>query len=277
MYPQTTRNGIKAHTIRLSPSITLFADNDMSTFNRALPQGLQEKNVEVRIFTPKFGCINERRNQLHEVIRLSGMNVVIDDADHPLLIKVATLQPGRTQVYFVDNEDFFQRHSVPGLETDIYPAENDERTIFFTRSVIETVKKLRWVPAIIHCGGWISALVPMYLKKLYANDPAFDGSKIVFSLFNDRFEGDLDPRMVEKMLPDGIKEEFFGSVLNNGKIDYIALCKLAIDYSDAVCKPFIRAPKELIQYAKDSGKPYLTFYPKDKRIEKYYDFYKSLL
>lgn len=248
----------------------------MSTFNRTLPQGLQDKNVEVRIFTPKFGCINERRNQLHEVIRLSGMNVVIDDADHPLLIKVATLQPGRTQVYFIDNEDFFLRHSAPGLETDISPAENDERIIFFTRSLIETVKKLRWIPAVIHCGGWISALTPMYLKKLYANDPAFEGSKIVFSLFNDRFEGELNPRMIEKMIPDGIKTEFFGNALNNGKIDYIALCKLAIDYSDAICKPLLRAPKELVEYAKASGKPFLPFCHEDKRVDKYFDFYSSL-
>ena len=141
-------------------------DSPLALFGRDLPQKVQEKGFEVRTFMPKYGCINERRNQLHEVIRLSGMNIIIDDSDHPLIIKVATLQPSRMQVYFIDNDDYFQRAGAKELETVSSPGDNDERMMFFARGIIETVKKLRWDPAVIHCTGWISTLVPMYVKRM---------------------------------------------------------------------------------------------------------------
>ncbi|MBR5436331.1 MAG: glycogen/starch synthase [Muribaculaceae bacterium] len=251
-------------------------ENRMSVFNRALPQSIQEKGIEVRIFMPKYGLINERRNQLHEVIRLSGMNVVIDDADHPLLIKVATLQPGRMQVYFIDNEDYFQRHSIPGLETDVYPEENDERIIFFTRSVIETVKKLRWTPAVIHCSGWISSLIPLYLRTLYKNDPAFAGIKIVFSIMRDHFRGNLNERMVDKLIADGVDEADL-KLADTRLIGHADLYRIAFDYSDAICKPFSDATDTLVDLAKATGKPFLAGCTSENFQQKFYDFYHSLV
>ena len=145
-----------------------------------LPQQIQEAGYEVRTFMPKYGCINERRNQLHEVIRLSGVNVIIDDTDHPLVIKVATLQPARLQVYFIFNDDYFSKNVTKDLEINTSPEDNDERSIFFVRSVLETVKKLRWVPDVIHCAGWITALTTAYLKNVYNEDPAFRDAKVVY-------------------------------------------------------------------------------------------------
>ena len=160
----------------------------MSEIGRYLPQGVQEKGREIRTFMPRYGCVNERRNQLHEVIRLSGMNLVINDADHPLIIKVASIQAARMQVYFIDNEDYFQRkavlHDADGNEFE----DNDERAVFFARGVLETVIKLRWAPDIIHCHGWLTSLVPLYIKKYYYNDPLFQNSKLVYSVYNDDFK-----------------------------------------------------------------------------------------
>ncbi len=162
-------------------------ETPMAVYGRDLPQKVQEKGYEVRTFMPKYGCINERRNQLHEVIRLSGMNIIIDDSDHPLIIKVATLQPSRMQVYFIDNDDYFQRAGAKQLETIASPHDNDERMMFFAKGVIETVKKLRWDPAVIQCTGWISTLVPMYVKRMYQDDPALAKSKIIYSLRPEKF------------------------------------------------------------------------------------------
>lgn len=159
-----------------------------------LPARVQENGYEARTFMPKYGCINERRNQLHEVIRLSGLNIPVDDADHPLIIKVATLQSSKMQVYFIDNDDYFQHHAVTDLEIRETPDDNDERVIFFTRGVMETVKKLRWEPAVIHCSGWVTALAPLYLKKAYNEDPTVGKAKVVYSIFNDPFDGTLDQR-----------------------------------------------------------------------------------
>ena len=143
---------------------------NLSTFGRKLAQGIHEGGTEVRTFMPRYSAINERRNQLHEVIRLSGINIIIDDTDHPLIIKVATLLPTRMQVYFIDNDDYFLHHGDGTLETDSMPAVNDERSIFFVRGTVDTVRKLRWDPSVIHCIGWISALAPLYLKRAYADD-----------------------------------------------------------------------------------------------------------
>lgn len=165
----------------------------MAVLGRDLPQSIQEKGLEVRTFMPKYGFVNERRNQLHEVIRLSGMNLIIDDTDHPLIIKVATLQPARMQVYFIFNEDYFSHNITKQLETESSPEDNDERSMFFVRGVLETVKKLRWNPEVIHCIGWITALLPLYIKHYYNDDPAFSESKVVYSLFDNDFEQPLIP------------------------------------------------------------------------------------
>lgn len=251
-----------------------LSDSPLSVFGRDLPQGIQEKGVEVRTFMPRYGIINERRNQLHEVIRLSGMNISIDDADHPLIIKVATLQPSRMQVYFIDNDDYFLRHTSEGLETDLMAADNDERSIFFVRGVVETVKKLRWEPSIIHCTGWITALTPLFLKRVYADDPSFANTRIVYSLFDNNFEDNLDPRMVEKLRMDGFSDNDLTALIG-GDVDYKRLNKLAIDYADAIIQSSENIDPELIEYAKASGKPFLPF-PGNENVQAYADFYSSL-
>lgn len=246
----------------------------MSDLNRTVPQGMQERGIEVRTFMPKYGCINERRNQLHEVIRLSGMNIAIDDTDHPLLIKVATLQPTRMQVYFIDNDDFFPAHSTSAQETLNLIEDNDERMIFFALGVVETVRKLRWYPSIIHSSGWVTALNPLYIKVKYPDDPAFKNAKIVYSLFGDSFEGTLDPRMVKKLEMDGFTKDQL-KALCNGEVDAYAINCLAIDYSDAVVQATEDVDPRLIEYAKASGKPFLP-YPGIDNPEAYHNFYLSL-
>ncbi len=259
----------------ISQEITPYLDaNPLSTFGRMLPQGIQEFGIEVRTFMPRYGAINERRNQLHEVIRLSGMNIPIDDADHPLIIKVATLQPSRMQVYFIDNDDYFLRRAEKDLETVTYFDENDERSIFFVRGVLETVKKLRWLPSIIHCTGWITALSPLYLKRIYGEDPAFANSKIVFSLFDAPFEGSFDARMTEKLIEDGFADEDLKAL--GDTVDYNALMRLAIDYADAIAVSSENVSPELIEYARQSGKPMLEYPGEENFVKAYNDFYLSL-
>lgn len=252
-------------------------ETPMSVVGRDLPQATQEMGYEVRTFMPKYGCINERRNQLHEVIRLSGMNVVIDDTDHPLIIKVATLQPSRMQVYFIDNDDYFQFSPEKSLEIVTSPEDNDERIIFFARSVIETARKLRWNPAIIHCLGWTSSLVPLFLRKIYHDDPTFSESKIVYALRAEDFDYTLDPRFVEKLKCNDLNDEDLQS-FGNDAVNFLALNKLAIDHSDAIVISSETVVPELIDYARQSGKPLLEFNPDDKQFfEDYKNFYATLL
>ncbi len=250
----------------------------MSTLAVKLPQSIQERGFEVRTFMPKYGCINERRNQLHEVIRLSGMNLIIDDTDHPLIIKVATLQPARMQVYFIDNDDYFRRNGATDIEIRQLPDDNDERAIFFTRGVAETVKKLRWEPAVVHCAGWISALAPVYIKKIYSDDPSFRSSKVVYSLQDDRFEGTLDPRFVEKLMMDDLTADDLAalSAATDG-VDYDALTRLAIDHADAIVQATDHVSDAILEYAKASGKPLLEYPGDDDYADAYAEFYRSLL
>ena len=232
--------------------------------------------MEVRTFMPKYGAINERRNQLHEVIRLSGLNIVIDDSDHPLIIKVATLQPSRMQVYFIDNDDYFYRAGAKELEINTLPDENDERTIFFTRGVIETIKKLRWVPSVVHCTGWVTALTPLFMRRLYSDDPTIKDSKIVYSIFNNKPVQPLNPQIVEKLKQDGFTDDDLAQLSKAEKIDDIALGKLAIDFSDAIAISSPDAPAELVEYAKASGKPVMEYPGEENYVEKYHEFYLSL-
>ena len=163
-------------------------ETNMSVMGRDLPQKVQEAGLEIRTFMPKWGNINERRGQLHEVIRLSGMNLIIDDTDHPLIIKVASIPQSRIQVYFIDNDDYFTKRQMTTDEAGEEYADNGERAIFFARGVLETVKKLRWTPDIIHCQGWMSAVVPFYVKKAYHEEPSFANTKIVTSLFSEQIQ-----------------------------------------------------------------------------------------
>lgn len=240
----------------------------------------QEKGYEVRTFMPKYGCINERRNQLHEVIRLSGMNLIIDDTDHPLIIKVATLQPSRMQVYFIDSDDYFHFSPDKKLETVTSPEDNDERQMFFVRGVIETVKKLRWEPAVIYCIGWISALAPLYLKRMFQDDPSLANTKIIFDLRPESFEGSLDERFAEKLIMSQFAAEDIATVAGE-PVSTKVLTKLAIDYADALVQSSPDVEEEIIEYAASSGKPFLRYNneleTETEMVPLIIDFYQQLI
>ena len=253
-------------------------ESDISVVGRYLPQGIQELGKEIRSFMPRYGCINERRNQLHEVIRLSGMNIVIDNIDRPLIIKVSSISSARMQVYFIDNEDYFQRKMIFSDEDGNCFPDNDQRAIFFTRGVLETVKKLRWKPDIIHCQGWISHLLPIYLKKAYIEDPVFSDSKIVLSLYNDCLDQTFSDNMLSKILLPGLSENDL-KIINspNG----INLAKLAILNADAIIHGEEKLNKELSDFVVDSGLPQLPYqkidYPENTFIKEYNQFYDQIL
>jgi len=253
------------------------ADSHLSLRGRRIPQGVQEHGFEVRTFMPKYGSINERRNQLHEVIRLSGINLIIDDTDHPLIIKVATLQPTRMQVYFIDNDDYFSHSPVKDLETRLSPDDNDERSIFFVRGTVETVKKLRWAPEVIHCTGWISALTPMFLKKVYNDDPAFRDAKVVFSITD---AGDFPAPFNEKFADKLLSDEFEAAdikALGDGPVDFNALMRLAIDYADGIVVSTPEVDPALLEYAAQKGRPVLPYHnDAETAAESYIEFYNSL-
>ncbi|HEX2934298.1 MAG TPA: glycogen/starch synthase [Bacteroidales bacterium] len=258
----------------ISQEITPYLpETHMSVVCRNLPQGIQERGREIRTFMPRFGCINERRNQLHEVIRLSGMNLIINDTDHPLIIKVASIQSARMQVYFIDNEDYFSRKATIGDAPGESFPDNDERTIFFTRGVLETVKKLRWSPDVIHCHGWFTALIPLLIKKAYKDDPLFVHSKIVYSAYNDEFKSPLDKTFRNKVLMEGISKKDV-SVLENP--DYLAINKLAFQYADGIIIADTINPdvKESIE---SSGKPFLNYNNSENYIDEYALFYEKIL
>ena len=259
----------------ISQEITPYLpESKMSLLGRHLPQGIQERGKEIRTFMPKFGCINERRNQLHEVIRLSGMNMIINDADHPLIIKVASIQAARMQVYFIDNEDYFHRKHTLKDENGKYFEDNDERTVFFARGVLETVKKLRWAPDIIHCHGWFTSLVPLYIKKAYNDDPLFANSKVIYSVYDDEFDKPLKKEFKDKILFENITPKDV-NVLE--KPSYVNLSKLAIEMSDAAIIGSETINSELLSFIKDSKKTYLDFQSEDNYLDAYSKFYDNLL
>ncbi|MBN1819216.1 MAG: glycogen/starch synthase [Prolixibacteraceae bacterium] len=266
----------KKKILFISQEITPYLpESNMSEISRYLPQGVQEREREIRTFMPRYGCVNERRNQLHEVIRLSGMNLVINDTDHPLIIKVASIQAARMQVYFIDNEDYFHRKAVYKDKHGKEFEDNDERIIFFARGVLETVIKLRWAPDIIHCHGWLSALVPVYIKKYYNDDPLFVQSKVVYSVYDDEFKNNLNADFKDKLLVEGIIPE---DVEILKEPNYINLSKLAIDNSDAVIKGSKTINKEIDQYIRKSpGKLFLDYQPKETYIETYNEFYDKVV
>ena len=259
----------------VSQEITPYLpETELSQISRKLPQAIQETGMEIRTFMPKYGNINERRNQLHEVIRLSGMNLIIDDTDHPLIIKVASIQAARMQVYFIDNEDYFHRkHTVSDANGDFFK-DNDERMIFFARGVLETVRKLRWSPDIVHCHGWFTSLVPLYIKNAYREDPIFADSKVVFSMYDNGFDKALDGTFKEKLLVDGVSPDHV-SMVNNPT--YENLATLATTYSDGLVQGSETLPDPISKVMKDSGKPTLNYLTDEEYVEKFSVFYDSIL
>ena len=252
----------------------LDEETPIRMLNRRLPEWFQSHGYETRTFMPKFGEINERRNQLHEVIRLSGMNLIISDSDHPLLIKVASIQSARIQIYFIDNDDYFHRRRGCTDEQGIEYPDNDERCIFFARGALETVKKLRWTPNIIQCSGWMSALTPLYVKKAYTDTPFFRDSKVILSLDNEEFNTPFGTKFANKLLIDGVLPSHVRSIAGL-PVGYEDLMRLAIDYADAIILSSSTVNTRLLNYAQNSGKPILPHVGEDK--DEYLNFCNSLL
>lgn len=232
-------------------------ESELSLIGQNLPQAIQDKGREIRTFMPKWGYVNERRNQLHEVIRLSGMNLIIDETDHPLIIKVASIQAARRQVYFIDNDDYFQHRLMTTDEDGNDYEDNGERAIFYARGVLETVKKLRWCPDVIHCHGWMSAMVPLYIKKAYNDEPSFRDSKVVFSVYGDGFKSNLADNFHEQLLLRDITPE--DASMMNKPVNYNELCKLAMSYSDGVIQNSENVDAELLEYAKNLNIPFVEY------------------
>jgi starch synthase len=273
VYPGTQMESRKV--LFISQEITPYlGETKLSKIGRYLPQGIQERGKEIRTFMPRYGCINERRNQLHEVIRLSGMNLIIDDTDHPLIIKVASIQSARMQVYFIDNDDYFQRKYIVTDASGKEFEDNDERALFFARGVIETVKKLRWAPDIVHCHGWMSALVPVYLRNIYSDDPLFHDFKIIYSVYNNDFKNPFRSTFADKLRFDGIDGENLKLVK---KPDFVNVSKLAIKYSDGIIIGSEEINEELKKYLKTVNKPVLPYKDETEYIDAYNKFYDKIL
>ncbi len=254
--------------------VPYMSDSPMGKICRELPQGIQEKCREIRTFMPRFGCVNERRNQLHEVIRLSGMNLVIDDSDHPLIIKVASIQAARLQIYFIDNEDYFLRKAVFADKEGEFFADNDERAIFYARGVIETIKKLGWSPDVIHIHGWFSSLVPFFIRTIFKDNPLFTDTKIVCSLYDDDFNHVFSSSFLKKLRHEGVDEK---DLKQYKASDYVGIMKGAIDFSDAIIIGAENVNPELLSYAKKSNKRILEMQPMENFIDAYSVFYDELV
>jgi len=202
---------------------------------------------------PKYGVINERRHRLHEVVRLSGMNIIVDDDDFPLIIKVASLPGSRLQVYFLDNEEFFKRKFIFNDEDENPFEDNMDRMVFFCKGVMETVKKFGWPPDLIHCHGWMTSLVPLYLKTVYKDEPIFGQSKLIYSAYANEYENSFGESFFTKALINNLEKSQLDAYSHKGKI---SLNSGAITNADAV----IQGSDKL-----------------QKHVEAYIEFYQSLI
>jgi starch synthase len=268
----------KAKVLFVSQEITPFLElTDVSKIARQLPQGIQEKGKEIRTFMPRFGLINERRNQLHEVIRLSGMNLIIDDTDHPLIIKVASIQSARMQVYFIDNEEYFQRKSIFRDAKKKFHKDNEDRMVFFCRGVLETVKKLGWAPDVIHCHGWMTSLIPFFVKTGYKDDPMFRNSRVVFSSYYQDLDETMSPNLVKKMKMDGVTADDLKLYKDPTMVNVNIA---AMKWSDGIVKGCDEKNATIDAYLKKVNKPVLQFKPLDEEngfVSSCSDFYDELL
>ena len=263
----------KKKILFINQEITPYVpETDMSIMGKALPQAMQEKGHEIRTFMPKWGNINERRGQLHEVIRLSGMNLIINDTDHPLIIKVASIQQARVQVYFIDNDDYFSKRQMEKDELGNDYPDNGERAIFFARGVLETVKKLRWVPDIIHCQGWMSAVVPLYIKTAYSEEPSFANTKVVTSLFTTNLKNDLGQNFKKCVEFRDAKADLLTVYSDN--FDFEEMGKLAIDYSDGVVLAAPNVNKNLVTHVNNKNIPLLDY--QEDFADAYEAFYQQI-
>jgi starch synthase len=265
----------KAKVLFISQEIAPYLEETpLAKLSRALPQGIQERGRDIRTFTPRFGNINERRNQLHEVIRLSGMNLIIDDSDHPLIIKVASIQSARMQVYFIDNEEYFQRKTTFRDNKGAFHKDNDDRSIFFCRGVLETVKKLGWSPDVIHCHGWMTSLVPLFIKTSYKDDPVFKNAKVVYSVYDEAFPENFDENFAKKLKMEGMTKEDLKLYENP---NYLNVNLAAINQADAVIKGSENIHPDVEAYMKKAAKPFLDYKSQDEYIDAYSALYDELL
>jgi starch synthase len=250
-------------------------ETPMSLIGRYLPQGIQEKGKEIRIFMPRFGNINERRNQLHEVIRLSGMNMIINDTDHPLIIKVASIQKARIQIYFIDNDDLFtkRKFTVADHNEDFYE-DNDDRTVFFSRGVIETVRKLNWPPDVIHCHGWMTSLVPLFIKRVFKDNPLFSDSKVIYSLYDDDFKESFRDGFDKKLKMPGVVAKEIKWLKNPV---YANIQKSALDFADGIVMASPNINPEVEKYARSLGKPILEYPGEENYVDAYNEFYDKII
>ncbi len=251
-----------------------LSENEVSSMSYEVPKMINNLGGQIRIFMPRYGNINERRHQLHEVIRLSGMNLVVNDLDMPLIIKVASIPKERIQVYFIDNDEYFKRKATFTNEDGVLFPDNDERAIFFAKGVVETVKKLNWVPDIIHVHGWMAAMLPIYMKHFYKNEALFSETKIVTSVYSQSFEGNLDLEMMTKVQLDGVPSE---SISDLNTPNYENIMKVSINHSDGIIIASNNLSTSLTKFIESSGKPFLPFAPKDKFADAYSNFYKNFV
>lgn len=258
-------------THRIHPYLAV----DEPTLGKTFPQKVASNGYEVRTFMPKFGMVNERRNQLHEVIRLSGNNIPINNNDHPLVIKVASLQPSRIQVYFIDNDDYFTKSAEDIDELGSNRKDNDERAIYFAHGTADTVKKLLWDPAIVHVSGWISALLPLYLKQLYSRESTYLKSKIVYSVLPGEITGLLDKEIFRKLKDEGFDEKVLAEY-ETMPLTTNLLHSIAIDNSDAVVFHLPHPDKSLVERATKRGIPVLMYDSLDDNAQAISDFFKKL-
>ena len=257
-----------------SEVVPYLAENEVSLLSYDVPKMINDQGGQIRIFMPRYGNINERRHQLHEVIRLSGMNLVVNDLDMPLIIKVASIPKERIQVYFIDNDEYFKRKATFSDEEGVLYPDNDERAIFFAKGVVETVKKLNWVPDIIHVHGWMASLLPIYMKHYYKDEALFSETKIVTSVYSQSFDGSLDTEMINKIKFDGVPQN---AIQELELPNYENLIKSAVNHSDGVIIASENVSSSLTKFIESSGKPFLPFTPKEKFAEAYTTFYKSML
>ncbi|WP_299674566.1 glycogen/starch synthase [uncultured Dokdonia sp.] len=255
-----------------SEVIPYLPETEIASMSFEAPQMVNSKGGQIRIFMPRYGNINERRHQLHEVIRLSGMNLVINDFDMPLIIKVASIPKERIQVYFIDNEEYFKRKATfTDEDGNLFP-DNDERAIFFAKGVVETVKKLNWSPDIIHVHGWLASLLPLYLKKYYASEPLFSQSKIVTSIYNQGFEGSLNKEMINKIAFDGVDTESISELQDP---TYENLIKVVVKNSDAAIIGSPELREDLSKILNTSKIPVLPYKKKEEFPQAYEEFYTT--
>ena len=256
-----------------SEVIPYLPNNDISSLSYNLPKMVNENGGQTRIFIPKYGIINERRHQLHEVIRLSGMNLIIDDIDMPLIIKVASIPKERMQVYFIDNDEYFKNRGLHfnNKNKKLYK-DNDERAIFFAKGVVETIKKLNWSPDIIHVHGWIASLLPLYLKEYYKDEPLFNNSKVVVSIYADGIKGKLDSKIVKKIKFDEIESKTL-DVLNDAT--YLNLFKNAVLNSDGIILAGEKLDETILKLVNSTKKPILKYGFTEGFKDEYLNFYKT--